>query len=191
MASDAYPTYVGVRGVGVHVRPRKAGKTDTLKMWLVLTFLLLPIIEIALFIQVGGLIGVLPTISLVLLAVIVGIALVRQQGLNTLDQLNADLQNGRGDGDRLAHGALKVAAGFLFIAPGFFTDAIALLLLIPPLRSLLIRWGASKVTVRAAGAVRRKPQQAWAEPIDAEYEILDDEGLVKRHQPPSGWTRPQ
>lgn len=159
-------------------------------MWLVLTFLLLPIVEIALFVKVGGVIGVLPTVSLVLLAMILGVTLVRQTGLNTLDQLTRDLENGRGDGDRLAHGALKVVAGVLLIIPGFFTDAIALLLLVPPIRTLLIRWGASKVTVRAAGVVRRRPQQAWAEPIDAEYEILDDEGLVRRHQPPSGWTRP-
>jgi UPF0716 protein FxsA len=159
-------------------------------MWLALTFLLLPIVEIALFIKVGGLIGVLPTISLVVLAAVFGIGLVRQQGVNTLDQLSRDLENGRG-GDGLAHGALKVIAGFLLILPGFLTDAVALLLLVPPIRSLLIRWGASKVTVRAAGVVRRRPKQAWAEPIDAEYEILDDEGLVRRHQPPSGWTRPR
>ena len=159
-------------------------------MWLVLTFLLLPIVEIALFVKVGGIIGVLPTISLVLLAVVLGMAIVRHQGLSTLDHLTRDLENGRGDGDRLAHGALKVVAGVLLILPGFFTDAIALLLLIPPVRTLLIRWGASKVTVRAAGVVRRRPPQPWAEPIDAEYEILDDEGLVRRHQPPSGWTRP-
>ena len=159
-------------------------------MWLVLTFLLLPIVEIALFVKVGGIIGVLPTISLVLLAMILGVTLVRQTGLSTLDQLTRDLENGRGDGDRLAHGALKVVAGVLLVIPGFFTDAIALLLLVPPIRTQLIRWGASKVTVRAVGVVRRRPQQAWAEPIDAEYEILDDEGLVRRHQPPSGWTRP-
>jgi UPF0716 protein FxsA len=159
-------------------------------MWLLLTFLLLPIVEIAVFVKVGGIIGVLPTLSLVLLAAILGVAIIRQQGLNTLDQLTRDLENGRGDGDRLAHGALKVVAGVLFIIPGFLTDAVALLLLVPPIRTLLIKWGASKVTVRAAGAVRRRPQQAWAEPIDAEYEILDDEGLVRRHQPPSGWSRP-
>lgn len=159
-------------------------------MWLFLIFLLLPIVEIALFIQVGGAIGVLPTLSLVFLAVVAGVALIRQQGLNTLDQLSRDLENGRSDGDRLANAALKVVAGILLIIPGFFTDALALLLLLPPVRTLLIRWGASKVTVRAAGVVRRRPQQAWAEPIDAEYEILDDEGIVSRQHPPSGWTRP-
>ncbi|MFT3974860.1 MAG: FxsA family protein [Amaricoccus sp.] len=159
-------------------------------MWLVLIFLLLPIIEIAVFIQVGGWIGVFPTLALVMLALVAGLALIRQQGLNTLDQLSRDIENGRGDGDRLAHSALKVVAGILLIIPGFFTDALALLLLVPPIRALLIRWGASKVTVRATGVMRRRPQQAWAEPIDAEYEILDDEGLVHRHQPPSGWTRP-
>lgn len=160
------------------------------QMWLVLTFILLPIIEIAFFIKVGGAIGVLPTIGLVLLGVLVGSAIIRQQGLRTLDRLTADLENGRGDGDRLAHGALKVIAGVLLIIPGFFTDILGLLLLVPPLRRLLIRQGASRMTVRATRVVRRQPKQAWAEPIDAEYEILDDEGLVRRHQPPSGWTQP-
>ncbi len=159
-------------------------------MWLALTFLLLPIVEIALFIKVGGLIGVLPTILLVLLAMAAGAALIRRQGLRALDRLAADLENGRGDGDRVAHGALIVIAGFLLIVPGFFTDALALLLLIPPVRSQLIRWGASRLTVRAAGVVRRRPTpRGWEEPIDAEYQILDDEGLARRQQP-SGWTRP-
>lgn len=191
MASDGYLTYVGTRGVGVHVRPPESWQDGHPNMWLALTFLLLPIVEIALFIKVGGLIGVLPTIALVMLAVVVGVAIVRQQGLNTLDQLSADLQNGRGDGDRLAHAALKVMAGILLIIPGFATDVVALLLLVPPIRSQLIRWGAQRITVRAAGVVRRRPTQAWAEPIDAEYEILDDEGLIHRNQPPSGWTRPR
>lgn len=160
-------------------------------MWIALIFLVLPIVEIALFIKVGGLIGVMPTISLVVLALVCGVALIRQQGLSTLDQLSRDLENGRSDGDRLAHAALKVVAGILLTIPGFLTDAVGLLLLVPPIRRQLIRWGASRLTVRATGVVRRRPRQAWSEPIDAEYEILDDEGLVNRSRQPSGWTRPQ
>jgi UPF0716 protein FxsA len=160
-------------------------------MWVALTFLLLPIVEITLFIVVGGAIGVLPTISLVLLGIVLGSAIIRMTGLRTLEQLSADLETGRGDGGRLAHGALKMVAGVLLIIPGFFTDAVALLLLVPPIRRLVIGWGASRVAIRAASTVRRRPRQAWVEPIDAEYEILDDEGLVPRQHPPSGWTRPR
>lgn len=150
----------------------------------------LPVVEIVLFIKVGSAIGVLPTLGLLLLGAVAGMALMRRQGLQTLGQLQAAVDAGRDPSGALAHGALILVAGILLVIPGFFTDIIGLLLLIPPLRSALIRRGASGATVRAASYVRVRPVQP-APPedvIDVEYE--DVPGGPQRPGG-SGWTRPE
>lgn len=158
---------------------------------LLLIFLAVPLIEVALFVAVGGLIGVLPTVLLCVLSAVVGTAVMRAQGLSSLDRLRASLE---ADGDPrgpIAHGALVLVAGMLLIIPGFFTDALGILLLIPAVRRLLIRWGASRVTVQAAGYVRPQRRRAAGagEAIDAEYEVVEPASAARRGT--SGWTRPQ
>ena len=157
-------------------------------MWLLLILFGVPLIEIALFIKVGGLIGVIPTILLCILSALAGSALMRAQGLATLDRLRASVE---ADGDPrgpIAHGALILVAGLLLIIPGFFTDAVGLLLLIPPVRRQVIAWGASRVTVRAASYVRPGRPTRPAETIEADYEVVDP-GPARRGG--SGLTRPQ
>lgn len=154
-------------------------------LWLLVLFLALPIVEIALFIQVGGLIGLWPTLGLVVLASVGGVALMRRQGLRTLERLMASLEAGGGPGEPLAHGALMFIAGVLLLIPGFFTDAVGLLLLVSAVRARLIGWGASRVIVRAAHMEARAARRP--ETIEAEYEVVDD-GPARRGN--SGWTRP-
>ena len=121
-------------------------------LWLFLIFVGLPIVEIALFIKVGGAIGLLPTLGIVVLTrgrgrrdhALAGPA-ARSTDCGRRCR-RAGIRSGR-----LAHGALILVAGILLILPGFFTDTLGLLLLVPPVRTQLIRWGASGVTVRAAG----------------------------------------
>jgi UPF0716 protein FxsA len=157
---------------------------------LLLGLLALPIIEITLFIVVGGEIGVLPTLLLVILSAVVGAMVVRRQGIRTLDKLQASLDTGGDPSGPLAHGALILFAGVLLMLPGFFTDAIGILLLIPPVRAQLIRRGASRVTVRASTYVRprRAGPSGPVETIEADYEVVDD---GTRRQGNSGWTRHQ
>ncbi|MFO1141250.1 MAG: FxsA family protein [Amaricoccus sp.] len=158
---------------------------------LLLIFLAVPLIEVALFVQVGSLIGVLPTVMLCILSAVVGTAVMRTQGLASLDRLRSSLEAGGDPRGPIAHGALILVAGMLLIVPGFFTDAIGLLLLLPPVRRQLIRWGASRVTVKAAGYVRPQRQRAAGagDAIDVEYEIVESASPVRRGT--SGWTRPQ
>jgi UPF0716 protein FxsA len=156
-------------------------------IWLFLILLVLPIIEIALFIQVGGAIGLLPTLGLIVLSAVVGTVLARWQGLQTLDRLRRNLEAGRDPSGPLAHAALILVAGMLLAIPGFFTDFLGLLLLIPPVRAQVIRWGAARMTVQATSFAYARRAQAGPVPgdtIDAEYEILDE----RRGR--SGWTRP-
>lgn len=75
-------------------------------MWLLLPFVILPIVEIALFIQVGGLIGVLPTIALVMLSAVMGMAVMRQQGAMAARDIQRAMQEMRDPAAPMAHGAL-------------------------------------------------------------------------------------
>ena len=156
-------------------------------LWFFVLILALPIVEIALFIVVGGAIGLWPTLGLVVLAAVAGVALMRRQGLRTLERLTASLEAGGGPGEPLAHGALIFVAGLLLLIPGFFTDAVGLLLLLPPVRARLIGWGASRVIVRAAHMEARTGAPRRQETIEADYEVVDE----RPAQPgTSGWTRP-
>ena len=156
--------------------------------WLPLLLLALPLAEIATFILVGGAIGVLPTIGLVLLAGFGGIALIRWQGLQTLGRLQASLDAGGDPTGPLAHGALLAIAGILLVIPGFLTDIAALLLLIPAVRTALIRRGAARTTVRVPTFGHRARARQPEETIEADYEVVDDETRPRGN---SGWTQPR
>ncbi len=162
-------------------------------MRLFLVFLLVPIIEIALFIRVGGWIGLWPTLALVVLTALAGTFLVRQQGLGTLARLQANLAEGGNPLPDLAHGAMILVAGLLLLTPGFFTDTFGLLLLLPPVRERVIAALASRVTVmhRGGQSAGARPRDDSA-PIDAEYEVIDEDedGPAPRSGDgkPSGWT---
>lgn len=154
-----------------------------------LILIALPMIEIALFIWVGGLIGLWQTLALVVLSAVIGVAVMRRQGVQALGKLQANLEAGGDPSGPIAHGALIMIAGVLLIIPGFFTDTIGVLLLIAPFRGWIISRGAARMTVRAANFTRRGTgPRPPPETIDAEYEILDD--TSPRRPGNSGWTRP-
>jgi UPF0716 protein FxsA len=155
-------------------------------LWLLLVFVGVPILEIVLFIKVGGAIGALPTVLLIIASAVIGVAVVRRQGVSALDRLQRSLETGADPTGPIVHGALILIAGILLLVPGFFTDALGVLLLIPAVRERLIRRGAARFTVRATGFARRTPPQP-PETIDVDYEVVD-EGLDRRGN--SGWTRP-
>ena len=94
-------------------------------------FLIIPIIEIYLLIQVGGIIGVLPTIALVVLTAVIGAALLRNQGIQTYLRFNQSLSEGRLPANELLEGVALLIGGALLLTPGFFTDAIGFFCLIP------------------------------------------------------------
>jgi UPF0716 family protein affecting phage T7 exclusion len=103
-------------------------------MWLIVAFIAIPLIEIALFIQVGGLIGLWPTLGIVLLTAVAGSFLMRSQGLATLERLRGSLSRMDDPSEPLAHGAMILFGGALLLTPGFFTDALGLALMLPPVR---------------------------------------------------------
>ncbi len=102
-------------------------------------FIGIPLIEIYLFIAVGGWIGVWPTIGLVILTALVGTTLLRQQGLATLARAQAETEANRLPVRELFDGVCLLFGGMLLLTPGFMTDAFGLALLLPQLRGLIGR----------------------------------------------------
>jgi len=101
---------------------------------LLFIFILVPMIELAVLIKVGSQIGVLWTLALIFLTAIVGVTLLRAQGLATLMRAGQRLQEGSLPAQELAEGFLLALAGALLITPGFVTDAIGFTLLLPGIR---------------------------------------------------------
>ena len=113
-------------------------------MWL-LIFFLTPIVEMYLLIEVGGYIGALPTIALVMITAVIGVALLRVQGLSTLTRGLGRLEGGQLPAREMVEGLLLAVAGALLLTPGFVTDAVGFVLLTPPLRASI----ADRVLLRA------------------------------------------
>jgi len=103
-------------------------------MWLFVLFVTVPIIEIALFIQIGGEIGLLSTLGIVIATAFLGTYLVRKQGLSALSQLKNNVETLENPIAPLAHGIMILLAGALLLTPGFFTDAVGFSLLVPNIR---------------------------------------------------------
>jgi len=110
-------------------------------------FLVVPIIEIYLLIQVGQVIGAGWTILLVVLTAVIGVWLLRMQGLATLTRAQQRLLENQLPAREILEGMALVVAGAFLLTPGFFTDAIGFLLLFPPTRMALVSLVASRMTV--------------------------------------------
>ena len=102
-----------------------------------LLFLALPFIEIAGFVIVGDEIGVLATLGLIILSSVLGVTLLRRQGLSLLNQMKAEAAAGRAPQREIIHGTMMLFAGILLIIPGFLTSIIGLLLFIPFVREFI------------------------------------------------------
>ena len=157
-------------------------------MPLFLIFIIVPIIEIALFIQVGGFLGLWPTLAIVIFTAFAGSSLLRSQGLSTLARLQSSMTSGQDPSRDLAHGAMILIAGVVLLTPGFFTDAIGLLLMLPPVRDWVIKAGGARMAAKANIHVQRfdTDTPSKKDVVDAEYEDVTSD---KPKSPPSGWVQ--
>lgn len=105
---------------------------------LLLLFIALPILEMWVLIEVGSRIGALPTIGLVFLTAALGLALLRQQGLNTLLRVNQRMAEGQLPAEEILEGVMLAVSGALLLTPGFITDTIGFACLIPATRKMLV-----------------------------------------------------
>ena len=103
-----------------------------------LLFMLIPIVEMWILIEVGGWIGALPTIGLVVLTAMIGLSLLKQQGLSTLLRARRKMDEGAIPASELVSGVMIAVGGALLLTPGFVTDALGFALLIPQTRQWLL-----------------------------------------------------
>ena len=131
---------------------------------LILAFILIPIIEIYLFIKIGSQIGAFNTISLIFITAIIGIIYARYEGLNTLKSAISQIVTNKLPIYEIISGAALAIASLLLILPGFATDLIGLLLIFPVTRRIIFK----KVSTKY------KQSNKSNDPIEGEYKDLDE-----------------
>ncbi|MCW8836185.1 MAG: FxsA family protein [Rhodospirillales bacterium] len=154
-------------------------------MGLVVLILLIvmPIAEIAMFIQVGDAIGLWPTLGAIILTAVIGAALLRHQGSAVLVSAYKSMDAGRVPVKEIFDGACLVLGGVFLLTPGFITDTIGFLLLIPAVRMMIAAWVMRNATVVPPShphgrAYRQEQGQPWPDDsgavIDGEYETVQE-----------------
>ena len=131
---------------------------------LFLLFIAVPLVEIYLLLEIGGVIGAVPTIGLVVLTAVAGAGLVRAQGFSTILQVRRSMEAGEIPAVAIIEGIFLLVAGALLLTPGFLTDAIGFGCLIPPLRrALIVRFIETRV-IRS-----RDPPSSHGHVIEGEF----------------------
>lgn len=165
--------------------------------FLVIAFVVVPIVELAVIGAVGDRVGLGPTLVLLLVDSVVGAVLVRREGRRAWSAFRETISSGRWPGDEVAQGALVLVGGALLVTPGFVTDAVGLAFVLPPTRAVLSRFVRSRLRPmgvgfpgagprppgpgpgggRAAGRVRRgdRRRHGGRRPDDLEVEVVSIE----------------
>ena len=143
-----------------------------------LIFVLIPVIEISLFISVGGYFGLWPTIAMVFLTAFLGASLVRSQGLQTLISVQSRLQQGELPAQQILEGMLLAVAGVLLFIPGFLTDMLGMIVLLPAPRRALAKYLMTKMVVKSAagfGGHFEQPSDNDGHTFEGEYQRKNDD----------------
>jgi UPF0716 protein FxsA len=183
------------------VAPRAASRSDgtgpraydaPMPLLLILAFVIVPLVELAVILQVGELIGPWWTIALLVIDSIIGAALLKREGARAWRAFRDALGEARWPGDEVTQGALVIVGGTLLLTPGFVTDGAGLLMLLPPTRAGLSRLIRARFTpmpvhayrtARSAGARRRPPRGGPGQP--QQDDVLDVEvvGIEREEHP--------
>ncbi len=141
---------------------------------LLLLMLGVPLIEIGLFIEIGGRIGLLWTIAIVIVTALVGSALLRHQGLGALNAARSAMAEQRLPIEQVFDGFCLLIAGAFLLTPGFLTDFIGFLLFVPPVRAVLGRWLWTQFKMRgsvhvSATGMHHSARRAPDDVVEAEF----------------------
>jgi UPF0716 protein FxsA len=179
---------------------KQTGRARPIGLLLLAAFILVPLAEIAVLIEVGGWLGVGPTLALIILTAVVGAWMLRRQGIAVLRRAQQQMHQGTVPLVEVFEGFCLVIAGALLLAPGFLTDTAGALLLLPPVRNLLYRRVRRRLEeqVRAgarggAGGFEQPPRAQEDGPrrdrapvIDAEFEEVEPDDMP---EPRGSWKR--
>lgn len=165
-----------------------------------LVFIAVPLIELAILIKVGEVIGLLPTILLVIATAIIGVSLLKRQGLATIAKARSTVEAGEFPVESVVDGICLLLAGAFLLTPGLLTDTVGFTLLVPAFRRNLAKWlfdkfkssgnihvhtfGTGGPNDPGAGPSGRTPPDGGV--IEGEFEDLDPEPGDKEEKPSSG-----
>jgi UPF0716 protein FxsA len=150
-------------------------------MWVLLAILAVPLIEIGLFVTLGGAIGLWPTLAWVLISAALGLMVLKGVAMTGAVSMGHSMKEMGDPLSPLAHRAMVVMAGALLLLPGFLTDAFGLVLLIPPVRSLFIKFVGWKLGTA--------PVVARAEVVEGEWSVVEPGKPSDPPLPPESTTR--
>ncbi len=135
-----------------------------------LFFLIVPFVEIYLLLQIGGIVGVFPTVLLVVFTAVLGAWLLRQQGFSTWQRLQANLAQGKVPAYEMIEGPLLLIGGALLLTPGFFTDALGFACLIPQVRRKFAKYVIENHLIDfQSGSPFQKPRSKPDNVIEGEF----------------------
>ena len=146
-------------------------------------FIVVPLVEIYLFTVVGAAVGGLSTVVLVILTAMIGVSLLRAQGLQTMARLQQQAAQGQLPADTLFEGAALLLGGALLLTPGFMTDSIGFLCLIPATRKSLIQGllrycmknGSFQVNSAAGYAAKNEQSRRDNDVLEGEFRVKDED----------------
>ncbi len=155
--------------------------------------LVVPIVEIATFIAIGGQIGIALTLLMILVTAVIGSILLRIQGLSLIQEIQSKVASGEVPGRALGDGAMIMVAGILLLTPGFVTDGIGFLLFVPAIRTVIWSFLASRIKVGRPGMdpFAQQQQERRADPYDADGQTIEldqDEYSAGPSDPESPWN---
>ena len=146
--------------------------------YLLIIFIILPIIEISIFIQVGGFVGTFNTILIIFLTAAVGVYFVRQQGFRTFQKIAVELQNQQIPVQGMFDGLVILISGILLVTPGFLTDIIGFLGLIPQTRVFLLGIIKNLFLQRYSNA-HKQYKKGMDETIDGDFIEIEEDNEEK------------
>jgi UPF0716 protein FxsA len=161
-----------------------------MRLLLLAAFIAVPLIEIAVFIQVGGWLGLWPTLGLILLTAVIGSWQLRAQGMATLESARRQLDEGRLPTRELFDGLCLLFAGALLLTPGFVTDIAGGLLFVPPVRETLRKVFGRYIQTHGETRIYRDGEEVYRggpggnQTIDGDFVDLSD-------PPPAANDRPE
>lgn len=129
---------------------------------LFLLFAILPIIEIALLVKVGGIIGGWNTIGIVILTAFIGAYFVRREGIQTLQTAQMKMQQGEMPGKEMVDGLMLAVAGVLMVTPGLITDTLGIFLVLPGTRHVLARFASKNMKLRVVEAASSQSRGSFS-----------------------------
>ncbi len=152
-------------------------------MKILILLLIIPLIELYFLIQVGGMIGALPTVLLTIFTAVAGLFLMRSQGLATLQHAQQQMASGESPEASMFEGVFIFLGGLMLFFPGLISDTIGLLLLIPPVRHFLVKQSSKGMKARSYYRYQRGEQVfegEWEEKQPKSPEIITDERQSKK-----------